>query len=142
MNQHETDVYRKYRHQMKAQQKHAGLFAPEKRQRARAAVVEEFGIPYAEVKRIVALGDAESGLTHEKPKEYGPYAYAEFQRLPLSEVQVGDRFAYATDTDARVIAIDGRTFTFRGMHLGQRGQEWTMDYPEDTPSTPGRCRSW
>lgn len=137
MNQQESKVYKKYRHHLTAQHK-AGTHAAERRQNARALVVNEFNIPYAEVKRIVAEGDQLAGITHEAPKEY-PSADAglEIKRVDVSELQVGDRVKYTSffGVDARVIAIEGTKVTMQGVSsdTGYRKAKgiFTYDYAEE-----------
>jgi hypothetical protein len=135
----QSEIYQKYRQQLRAQNKRHryGTHAAERRQNARVAIVEQYGIPFAEVKRIVALGDTANGITHESNDNGGAeYEYEadgiQVERRPLSEVQLGDRIMYATGTDARIIAIEGLTYTFFGRYYNHRGSEqWSITLEAD-----------
>lgn len=50
----------------------SGGYPAQGRQAARQAVVEKFGISFAEVKRIVKEQDAVHGITHDKPVRQTP----------------------------------------------------------------------
>jgi hypothetical protein len=131
MNQTESKLYSKYRHYLATENRH-GTHAAERRQNARAKVVAEFNVPYAEVKRIVAEGDKLAGITHEAPKEVDPFNGLEIKRVPVSELQVGDRVKYVEFfwVDARVIAIDGYKITYHGLRFqqGSRKEKGTFTY--------------
>jgi hypothetical protein len=139
MTELELDIYRKYRQQLRAQNKRnrGGTHAAERRQNARVAIVSQFGIPFAEVKRIVALGDAANGITHESNDgssvDYDETAEAlRVERIPLTQVRLGDRIMYATGTDARIIAIEGLTFTFFGKHHNHwQTERWSITLEAD-----------
>lgn len=66
-NQDPTKIYKQYRRTLKNA---AGAHAAQRRQNARATIVEKFGISYADLKALIAEEDAKAGITHEQPQAY------------------------------------------------------------------------
>jgi len=74
----EERIYTKYRHFLRSAAGHQPHYdqnrpnsrAAARRQQARKLTVEQFSIPFAEVKRIVAKHDALNGITHDHTPQY------------------------------------------------------------------------
>ncbi len=132
LSEEELKVYIKYRHFLRAQSKKGNAYAPVKRQAARELTVNNFDIPYAEVKRIVAKGDLIHEISHEKPKPPTFPFRPETISTPLSEIEVGNRVLGFWGLDARVIKINGLSFTFKGVRGGvNSSEEWVSELRDD-----------